>query len=214
MSDIFWDGRLQIGDFNQAILLRRNATAPDEACTFRAIVNDGVTRSPEEYRHANLTRAVDVWSFGSVLYHLLTGIRAWSRAGMKKDAVQAAILAGGLPDLGSDLRRGGGDTPVDALLLEALAMCQAYNVTDRATARDVAGFLADAVGTDLSVAREKSPLREASERRRVRIRSKHRMREHLKRKKKKHKKKGRDKRHGVKFKEAEPFPSTKGSNDS
>jgi serine/threonine protein kinase len=136
---IVWNGSLRLGDFNQGILLRRNTTAPDAACTFARPVNDGTTRSPEEYRHVRQTSAVDVWSLGSLLHHVLTGRKVWSQSGKKKKAVQAAVVAGLLPKIGKDVRQSA--DPVDKLLMQALDMCQVYDPSKRASAREVASFL-------------------------------------------------------------------------
>jgi len=141
---MFWDGKLQLGDFNQCILLRRNDTAPDKACTFKSVVNDGAKRSPEEYMHTDLTSAVDVWSLGSILYHMLTGMKVWSRSGKKMDAIQAAVKTGRLPKIRNDIfGKNVRDSldPVDNILKKALDMCQVYDPEKRATARQVALFL-------------------------------------------------------------------------
>lgn len=140
------NGGLQLGDFNRGILLERNLTAArlgDDGsaswCTFRMTSNYGVTRAPEEYRHVPQTRAVDVWSLGSIIHHLLTGSKVWSGSGLTKSQVQDAVAGGRLPEVDRAILRG--SDPVDAILKRAIDMCYVYEPSERATAREVASFL-------------------------------------------------------------------------
>lgn len=133
--------RLVLADFNQAILIKRNSTAPDTACTFHRIDPDyGVFRSPEEYSHIPQTEKVDVWALGSIIYHILTGKQVWRAQYKKKDAEKAMIL-GELPLIDDSIRNS--DDPVDQALLNAFKMCYAYDPQKRPSAKDVARYLED-----------------------------------------------------------------------
>ncbi|KAL9179449.1 hypothetical protein ACHAXT_008739 [Thalassiosira profunda] len=131
------DGRLQLGDFNRGIFLERNATAPDTACTFQMTDNYGTTRAPEEYKHEPQTIAVDVWSLGSIIFHLLTGRKVWDKT--KKNEAQEAVVGGLLPEIDATIVNA--SDPVNGVLMKALDMCWVYEPSKRATAREVASFL-------------------------------------------------------------------------
>mmetsp|Transcript_12909 Transcript_12909/g.22719 ORF Transcript_12909/g.22719 Transcript_12909/m.22719 type:complete len:486 (+) Transcript_12909:34-1491(+) len=131
------NGTLQLGDFNRGILLRRNSTAPDTACTFQMTNNYGTTRAPEEYMHKPQTSSVDVWSLGSLLFNLLTGNKVWSRH--KKNKAQEAVIQGLLPEIDKTILNS--SDPVDKLLKKALDICYVYDPSKRSTARLVASFL-------------------------------------------------------------------------
>lgn len=132
------NGVLELGDFNRGIFLRKNTTASvDIPCTFLMTDNYGVTRAPEEYMHKPQTMAVDVWSLGSILYHLLTGTKVWSD--LKKNQAQDAVIQGKLPHVSERFLES--SDPVDKLLLEAFHMCSIYEPSQRATAREVATIL-------------------------------------------------------------------------
>lgn len=135
---LVWNGRLQLGDFNQGILLSRNSSAPDSACTFQMTKNYGTTRAPEEYSHKPQTSAVDVWSLGSVLYHILTGKKVWGN-NYKKQEAQGAVVKGMLPEIDKSILNS--SDPVDKLLKDAFGMCSIYEPSQRATAREVATYL-------------------------------------------------------------------------
>jgi len=134
---LIWEETLQLDDFNLGIFLRRNLTAPNTTCTFQMTNNYGTTRAPEEYMHKPQTIAVDTWSLGSVLYHLLTGHKVWEYT--KKNKAQEAVIQGILPEI-SDAILNSTD-PVDKVLKKALDMCYVYEPSKRATAREVASFL-------------------------------------------------------------------------
>jgi serine/threonine protein kinase len=136
---MFVNGMLQLGDFNQAILIKRNSTSPDTACTFHRIDPDyGVFRSPEEYSHKPQTTAVDVWALGSIIYHALTGKQVWKDQYKKRDA-EKAMIRGELP-LIDDVIVNSSD-PVDQALLKAFYMCYTYDPQKRPSAKEVASYL-------------------------------------------------------------------------
>ncbi|KAL7426045.1 hypothetical protein ACHAXM_000289 [Skeletonema potamos] len=136
---MFVNGMLQLGDFNQAILIKRNATSPDEACTFHRIDPDyGVFRSPEEYSHKPQTTAVDVWALGSIIYHVLTGKKVWKSQFSKKDA-EKAMIRGELPAINDEIANSA--DPVDQALLKAFYMCYTHDPKKRPSAKEVASYL-------------------------------------------------------------------------
>ena len=128
---------LQLGDFNRGIYLRENITAPGSECTFLMTENYGTTRAPEEYMHKPQTKAVDIWSLGSILYHLLTGNKVWGQT--KKNRAQEAVALGKLPEIDQTILNSA--DPVDKILKQALDMCYVYDANKRSTAREVASFL-------------------------------------------------------------------------
>ncbi|KAL7454188.1 hypothetical protein ACHAWC_009354 [Mediolabrus comicus] len=133
--------RLVLADFNQAILIKRNSTAPDTACTFHRIDPDyGVFRSPEEYSHIPQTEKTDVWALGSIIYHILTGKKVWRAQYKKKDA-EKAMIRGELPLIDDSIRNS--NDLVDQTLLNAFKMCYVYDPRKRPSAKDIARYLED-----------------------------------------------------------------------
>ena len=136
---MFVNGTLRLGDFNQAILIKRNSTSPDTACTFHRIDPDyGVFRSPEEYSHKPQTAAVDVWALGSIIYHILTGKKVWKSQYRKHDA-EKAMIRGELPVIDDAIVNS--SDPVDQALLKAFYMCYTYDPKKRPSAKEVASYL-------------------------------------------------------------------------
>jgi len=135
--------RLQLGDFNQGIILQMNTTSSSSnssmnkptttACTFTMTNNYGTTRAPEEYKHELQTKAVDIWSLGSILHHILTGQKVWSE--YNKNKAQNAVMDGKLPRVSQAILKS--TDPIDELLLKARDMCYVYDPGGRANAREV-----------------------------------------------------------------------------
>ncbi len=136
---MFVNGVLQLGDFNQAVLLRRNSTSPETACKFHRIDRDyGVFRSPEEYSHLPQTASVDVWALGSIIYHVLTGKKVWKSQYSKREA-EKAMIRGELPVIEDSIVNS--SDPVDQALLSAFYMCYTYDPQTRPMAKEVATYL-------------------------------------------------------------------------
>jgi len=136
------EGRVSLADFNLGVFLKRNSTDPSRACTFKLPFHYGVVRAPEEYRNKGnitepLTKAIDVFSLGSILYNLLTGNKVWS--GMKKGRAQESVANGIRPRISSSIVNS--TDPVDQILMRAIDMCYVYDPKERPTAREVADFL-------------------------------------------------------------------------
>jgi serine/threonine protein kinase len=131
-------GTLQLGDFNRGILLRKNVTdRNDSFCRFAELQQFATMSAPEVYKNEPKTSAIDVWSLGSVLYHILTGRRVWSDK--KADRARDAIVRGELPHISSSILNS--PDPVDKILKDALDMCYIYDPSLRATAKEVTAFL-------------------------------------------------------------------------
>ena len=132
------NGTLQLGDFNRGILLRKNSTDSNNSfCTFVELQPFATMSAPEVYKNEPKTSAIDVWSLGSVLYHILTGRRVWS--GVKASHARGGIILGKLPHISSSILNS--SDPVDKILKYALDMCYIYDPSQRATAKEVATFL-------------------------------------------------------------------------
>ena len=80
---------------------------------------------------------MDVWSLGSIIYHLLTGKKVWSE--YSKNKAQESVIMGKLPKISKSIQNS--TDPVDILLKKAMDMCYIYEPSQRATARKVATFL-------------------------------------------------------------------------
>jgi hypothetical protein len=132
------NGTLQLGDFNRGILMRKNSTDSNNSfCRFVELQPFATMSAPEVYKNEPKTSAVDVWSLGSVLYHILTGRRVWS--GVKAGHARGDIILGKLPHISSSILNS--SDPVDKILKYALDMCYIYDPSQRATAKEVATFL-------------------------------------------------------------------------
>lgn len=82
------DGGLKILDFGLASLMaeREEPAGPDDAPTRKDLTQPGVVlgtvgyMAPEQVRGARVDQRADIFSFGCVLYEMLTGKRAFARA--------------------------------------------------------------------------------------------------------------------------------------
>lgn len=99
--------------------------------------NPGNLRSPEEYAYKPQTEKVDVYSFGNVLYGVLTGKEPFEKEKSKK--TQSLIKKGERPDIPSSYRNS--TDPFDQSMIKAIEMCWIQDPKDRASAREVQKFL-------------------------------------------------------------------------
>jgi len=137
---LFMDGMLKIGDFNRGRFLRRNATAPDTACTYTIGVNDGAYRSPEEYKYLPQTSAIDVWAVGSLMYHILHRHEVWDKIQTRDNKeAQQKVIDGKLPKIADKYKKS--DDPAIKAILSAIDMCYVYDPEKRAKAWEVSSFL-------------------------------------------------------------------------
>ena len=131
---------LQLSDFNRCVVLRSNHTDQNNTfCTFDVLQQFGKFTAPEVYKNEPKTSAIDVYSLGSIVYHILTGKSVWSCKKCSMDKARDAIVMGQRPHISSKVLNS--TDPVDSILMEALDMCYMYNPSQRATAKEVATFL-------------------------------------------------------------------------
>lgn len=129
-------GLFKLNDFNRARFLAKNSKT-NEICTYEVGNNPGNLRSPEEYAYKPQTEKVDVYSFGNVLYGVLTGKEPFEKEKSKK--TQSLIKKGERPDIPSSYRNS--TDPFDQSMIKAIEMCWIQDPKDRASAREVQKFL-------------------------------------------------------------------------
>jgi len=136
---ILVDGIYQLNDFNRCRFMRWD-TRKREPCGFRIPNSPGKNRSPEEYsgKFRVLNEKVDVYSMGNIFYTLLMDKIAFDRVATKK--ARDAVLHGLRPIM--DLQVKNSKNQVDIILLHAMDMCYTQAPEERASARDVANYLA------------------------------------------------------------------------
>ena len=149
MGDDGGGGGMTLATSLRGISLWRNATAgdsalssdggdrPTNACTFMRGRNIWKDRSPEVMRSAPQTRAVDVWSLGTILYQILVGDKVWSN--YDDDAARDLVAGGMLPQIDDSMLNS--SDPVHGILRGALDMCFVYDPSGRASTREVANLI-------------------------------------------------------------------------
>jgi len=126
----------KLNDFNRARFLPVNKKT-SEICTYEVGNNPGSFRSPEEYEYVPQTEKVDVYSFGNVLYSVLTGGYPFEKEKSKK--AQKRIQAGERPKIPISIRDS--TDPFDQTMLKAIEMCWIQDPKKRASARQIQQFI-------------------------------------------------------------------------
>mmetsp|Transcript_42420 Transcript_42420/g.47915 ORF Transcript_42420/g.47915 Transcript_42420/m.47915 type:complete len:567 (-) Transcript_42420:88-1788(-) len=129
-------GLYKLNDFNRARFLPVNKKT-NEICTYEVGNNPGSFRSPEEYQYVPQTEKVDVYSFGNVLYSVLTGGYPFEKEKSKK--AQKRIQAGERPEIPISIRNS--TNPFDQTMLKAIDMCWIQDPKKRASARQIQEFI-------------------------------------------------------------------------
>lgn len=133
-------GVYKLNDFNRARFLAKNEKT-NEICTYEVGNNPGSFRSPEEYEYSPQTEKVDVYSFGNVLYYVLTGKYAFENE--KSTKAQKLVKEGARPHISSSIRKS--TDPFDRAMIEAIEMCWIQDPKNRASAREVQKFVLSAL---------------------------------------------------------------------
>lgn len=138
---LFVEGKLKINDFDDAILLRRNAT-DGSPCKFQldASVYQNKTYQPPElcYSGENLDEKIDIYALGGLLYHILTRSRPYNDIRDNQMELKRRKQNGIFPSW--DKIKGDNDT-VTLAFRKAVEQCMQPDPKNRPTARQVANDL-------------------------------------------------------------------------
>lgn len=142
-------GIFKVNDFNRARFL--TSKKPNTICPFYmpGIKHNGSTmRAPEEYLdNGAQSDKIDVFSLGSLLYHILVGHEPFKKLKFK-DAIRNIVkgIQPELPDV---------TDPSLAVIKKAIEMCRQQDAKDRPWSRDVAEFLQKALNEqEAAISRE------------------------------------------------------------
>jgi serine/threonine protein kinase len=129
-------GIFQLNDFNRARFIRWNITS-NQPCKYYVGKNPGKNRSPEEYNRDLQTEKVDIYSFGNILYMLLTSM--WPFLEETEEEAQEQVKQGLRPSIPEDTWNS--TNPIVNDLKEVMFKCHEHDPTKRATAREVETLL-------------------------------------------------------------------------
>ncbi|CAB9503569.1 Probable serine/threonine-protein kinase [Seminavis robusta] len=152
-------GMPKLNDFNVAHFLKWNVRT-NQTCGFESRLHEPWWRAPEEVSlnaTQTLTEAVDVWSLGNLLFHILT---THSPRGKMKpyrmEAVRQDVLQGIPPALPKEFATS--KDPAVAAFRKAMEMCFKKDPKERSSSREVSNTLLEAyhyLQTDTEVKKNK-----------------------------------------------------------
>eukprot|EP00558_Chaetoceros_sp_UNC1202_P010095 CAMPEP_0197241594 /NCGR_PEP_ID=MMETSP1429-20130617/7589_1 /TAXON_ID=49237 /ORGANISM="Chaetoceros sp., Strain UNC1202" /LENGTH=222 /DNA_ID=CAMNT_0042701455 /DNA_START=20 /DNA_END=688 /DNA_ORIENTATION=- len=135
------DNRVKLSDFNRAEP-RLWDEEKGEYCKYCLGAAMGNVRSPEEYAQEDIDEKIDVYSFGNILYALLTGLDAYAVEEYKGLEIRDLSVEGVLPHVDLSIR---GRSFADAALASVMDRCFEYNPSFRTDIFTVVSLLKDAV---------------------------------------------------------------------
>ena len=94
-------------------------------------------RSPEEYEYVPQTEKIDIYSFGNILFSVLTGGYPFAHENSEK--AQSRIKDGERPEIPSSVQES--TDLFDRAMLKAIEMCWIQDPTKRASARKIQEFI-------------------------------------------------------------------------
>jgi len=143
---LFAGGRPKLNDFNTVEFLRYDPET-NETCKFPSRFHEPWWRAPEEMNTTHtvlVDEKVDIYALGNILYQTLTTHPA--RGKQKKDRedeVRPLVAAGICPTIPASYANS--TDPGVRAILKAIDLCWAKNPSDRATAKEIATLLNDAL---------------------------------------------------------------------
>jgi len=133
------DNIYRLNDFNRARFLRQHADG--SLCGYHVGRNPGKNRSPEEYKYEEQSEMVDLYSFGNILYMLLTNM--WPFEDDSDEEAREKVKRGDRPAIPREIWES--TDPSLKALKEAMFLCHEQDPKKRATAREVETFLIDSL---------------------------------------------------------------------
>ena len=115
------DGRFKLNDFNKGHFMYWNTTSNAETCPYSYVIGSNPNKfsAPEEYLSVDRNEKIDVWSFGNVLYNILTDEDPFDD--VESDETIALVRKKKIATFDKELLRS--EDPVDKALIEAVRMC-------------------------------------------------------------------------------------------
>ena len=143
-------GQPKLNDFNIAEFLKYNP-ATNKTCGFPSRLHEPWWRAPEEMNMNTSTTTfvnekVDIYALGGILFHILTTHSP--RGKMKRERmeeVRALVRKGVAPTLPESYRQSMKSNRATRAFVEAMDMCFVVDPDKRASARDVANILFEAL---------------------------------------------------------------------
>lgn len=141
-------GQPKLNDFNVAHFLKWNPRT-NRTCGFDSRLHEPWWRAPEEVSltdSGNLTNAIDVYSLGNLLFHILTSHSPRGKMTKERmDEVRQDVLKGIRPTVPKPYADA--KDPASVAILKAMERCFAKNPSDRGTAREIADDLLETYST-------------------------------------------------------------------
>lgn len=144
---LFAGGRPKINDFNIAEFMRYDPTNKNATCAFPSRLHEPWWRAPEEMNTTNavwVDEMVDIYALGNILYHTLTTHSARGKQTKDRMAEVRPVVAAGILPVFPDYYRKSKDPNVIAMV-KAIYLCWSKDPTQRATAKQIADLLYEAV---------------------------------------------------------------------
>jgi len=141
------DNKLTLNDFNRAEIMLWDEDE-NKYCKYRSGRGHGTLRSPEEYIDANLDEKIDVFSYGNLLYNLLTGLWNFYELGDSEEVIQEAILDKKRPYIDPRYRN---RTFAESALVNLIEKCWEHRAKDRPSIFQVMEYLREALKNDLKL---------------------------------------------------------------
>ena len=121
-------GHIKLNDFNRGEVMLYNEEE-QQWCQYRNGIGSGNLRAPEEYMDKPLNEKIDIYSFGNVVYTLLTGL--WPLYGIEDEGEFAKkLIKGEKPYVDPRYKT---RSFAEGKLVEVLEKCLAFNPGDRPT---------------------------------------------------------------------------------
>jgi hypothetical protein len=139
-------GKLKLNDFNRCHFMYWNTTSNKETCPYIYLdYNAGGFRSPEEYWYSLQSEKIDTYSFGNILYVLITETDPFEELEDEKGGtfVKDLIKRGTRPQVSEEISKS--SDPSIKALIHAMKMCHTHDWKSRPLASTIRDYLHNAI---------------------------------------------------------------------